>query len=224
MPRRSASPPMPRRSASTELGVVALNVGMIVRPRNFDVQIQVITSPNVLRVRHAPNSCERGGRSTYCIVKLEWKISKETSDKKIEDLLPLKPGDTTECALLLDGDGRTCLRITGWCQIWPCDRRASAEFGRCGRYVCRAHRTPAKCEGCWRYHGPWCPQCDEDEPSFRDCEDHSGAAFTDGNGVPRPLCSPTTVTRRSSARSAEERSAKCPLRRPTIRTGPLNLR
>ena len=66
--------------------------------REFAAQIQVLDIPNEIKVGYSPIGFVRCGRSACRIVKLTWKMGKETGGKKMEDPHSLKPNEMAECS------------------------------------------------------------------------------------------------------------------------------
>jgi len=64
----------------------------------FAAQIQVLDIPNEIKVGYSPIGFVRCGRSACRIVKLSWKMGKETGGKKMEDPHSLKSNEMAECS------------------------------------------------------------------------------------------------------------------------------
>merc|ERR1712139_490119 len=66
--------------------------------KEFDAQIQVLDIPNEIKVGYSPIGFVRCGRSACRIVKLKWKMGKETGGKKMDDPHSLKSNEMAECS------------------------------------------------------------------------------------------------------------------------------
>merc|ERR1712139_108012 len=66
--------------------------------KEFDAQIQVLDIPNEIKVGYSPIGFVRCGRSACRIVKLSWKMGKETGGKKMEEPHALKSNEMAECS------------------------------------------------------------------------------------------------------------------------------
>merc|ERR1719367_1854395 len=63
---------------------------------NFTAQIQVLDIPGEIKAGYSPIGFVRCGRSACRIVKLEWKMGKETGGKKAEDPHALKSNEMAQ--------------------------------------------------------------------------------------------------------------------------------
>lgn len=63
----------------------------------FTAQIQTLDVPGELKVNYSPIGFVRCGRSACKLVKIIWKIGKETGRKKLEDPHSLKANEAAEC-------------------------------------------------------------------------------------------------------------------------------
>ena len=63
---------------------------------NFTAQIQILDIPGEIKVGYSPIGHVRCGRSACRIVKLNWKMGKDTSGEKVEDPISLKSNDAAE--------------------------------------------------------------------------------------------------------------------------------
>jgi elongation factor 1-alpha len=67
--------------------------------KEFEAQIQVLDIPNEIKSGYSPIGFVRCGRSACRIVKLIWKMGKETGGKKLEDPHSLKPNEMAQIAM-----------------------------------------------------------------------------------------------------------------------------
>merc|ERR1711943_20855 len=72
--------------------------GTLTQTAEFDAQIQVLDVPGEIMVGYSPIGFVRCGRSACRIVKLKWKMGKETGGKKMEEPHSLKSNEMAECS------------------------------------------------------------------------------------------------------------------------------
>jgi len=65
----------------------------------FDAQIQVLDIPGEIKCGYSPIGFVRCGRSACRIVKLKWKMGKETGGKKMEDPHSLKSNEMAQITM-----------------------------------------------------------------------------------------------------------------------------
>lgn len=64
--------------------------------KEFTAQVQIMQHPGELKVGYSPIAFVRTGRSAVRLIKIVWKMGKETGGKKLEDPMSLKTGDVAE--------------------------------------------------------------------------------------------------------------------------------
>lgn len=64
--------------------------------KNFISQVQVLDIPGEVKPGYSPIGHVRCGRSACRMVKINWKMGKDTNNEKMEDPVSLKSGDSAE--------------------------------------------------------------------------------------------------------------------------------
>merc|ERR1712137_113166 len=69
------------------------------RVKNFTAQVQILNHPGELKCGYTPIASVRTARSAVKMVKINWKIGKETGGQKLEDALMLKANEMAEIVM-----------------------------------------------------------------------------------------------------------------------------
>jgi len=65
--------------------------------KNFTAQVQILDIPGEVKIGYTPIAFVRTGRSACKVIKINWKVGKETGGKKMEDPHSLKSNEMAEC-------------------------------------------------------------------------------------------------------------------------------